>query len=138
VNELAARKDLIPSASVSRFPHAGQHPGARYARARGQARYTPSAGIAELREAAARYMGAMRIVDPARDVVSAAGRSLHRLYDPLDPLRRGDEVIYPTRGFHLRSQIVATARCRFRCTFARRATSVRPAELESKIQKTSS
>src|ERR687884_859186 len=61
--------------------------------------YTPSAGIDELREAAARYLGAMRGNLPIRPEDVAVGAGAEPLIPP--PLlstthhRAGDEVIYP-------------------------------------------
>jgi aspartate aminotransferase len=75
--------------------------------------YTPSAGIDELREAAARYMAAMRGGLPirAQDVVVGAGAkpfiayAIHSCTD----YGAGDEVIYPNPGFPIyESQIVAS------------------------------
>ncbi len=73
--------------------------------------YTPSAGINELREAAAAYMGKMRglAIDP-NDVVVAAGAKPFIAYTILSvtDAGAGDEVIYPNPGFPIyESQIVA-------------------------------
>src|SRR3954471_3677093 len=73
--------------------------------------YTPSAGIDELREAAARYMGAMRGGLPIRpqDVVVGAGAKPFIAYAILSTTDHGagDEVIYPNPGFPIyESQIV--------------------------------
>src|SRR5437762_10163969 len=74
--------------------------------------YTPSAGIDELREAAARYLGAMRGGLPIRpqDVVVGAGGKPFIAYAILSATDHGagDEVIYPNPGFPIyESQIVA-------------------------------
>lgn len=64
--------------------------------------YTPSAGIPELREAAARYMGAMRglKIDP-NHVVIGSGAKPFIAYTILATTDYGvgDEVIYPNPGF---------------------------------------
>src|SRR5262245_50138792 len=74
--------------------------------------YTPSAGIDELRQAAAKYMGAMRGGLPIRpeDVVVGAGAKPFIAYAILSTTDHGagDEVIYPNPGFPIyESQIVA-------------------------------
>jgi aspartate/methionine/tyrosine aminotransferase len=74
--------------------------------------YTPSAGIDELREAAARYMAAMRGGLPIRpeDVVVGAGAKPFIAYAVLSTTDHGagDEVIYPNPGFPIyESQILA-------------------------------
>jgi aspartate aminotransferase len=74
--------------------------------------YTPSAGIDELRAAAARYMAAMRGGLPIRpeDVVVGAGAKPFIAYAVLSTTDygAGDEVIYPNPGFPIyESQIVA-------------------------------
>src|ERR671922_68253 len=74
--------------------------------------YTPSAGIDELREAAARYMACMRGGLPIRaeDVVVGAGAKPFIAYAVLSTTDygAGDEVIYPNPGFPIyESQIVA-------------------------------
>src|SRR5438034_16390 len=74
--------------------------------------YTPSAGIDELREAAARYLGAMRGGLPIRpeDVVVGAGAKPFIAYAILSTTDygAGDEVIYPNPGFPIyESQILA-------------------------------
>jgi len=75
--------------------------------------YTPSAGIDELREAAARYLAAMRGGLPIRaeDVVIGAGAKPFIAYAVLSTTDygAGDEVIYPNPGFPIyESQIVAS------------------------------
>ena len=74
--------------------------------------YTPSAGIDELREAAARYLGRTRGGLPIRpeDVVVGAGAKPFIAYAILSAtdFGAGDEVIYPNPGFPIyESQIVA-------------------------------
>jgi aspartate/methionine/tyrosine aminotransferase len=74
--------------------------------------YTPSAGIDELREAAARYMAGMRAGLPirAQDVVVGAGAKPFIAYAILSTTDygAGDEVIYPNPGFPIyESQILA-------------------------------
>ena len=83
------------SASASRIfrhPRTCRTPAIRAIKG-GKHGYTPSAGIDELRAAAATYMGGLRGGLPIRaeDVVVGAGRqAIHRLRDPLDHrLRRG-------------------------------------------------
>jgi aspartate/methionine/tyrosine aminotransferase len=74
--------------------------------------YTPSAGIDELREAAAKYLGRMRGGLPIRaeDVVVGAGAKPFIAYAILSTTDygTGDEVIYPNPGFPIyESQILA-------------------------------
>jgi aspartate aminotransferase len=73
--------------------------------------YTPSAGILELREAAARYMGSMRGLTISPDaVVIGAGAKPFIAYAILccTDYGAGDEVIYPNPGFPIyESQIKA-------------------------------
>lgn len=73
--------------------------------------YTPSAGIDELREAAARELGRVRGLDIApTDVVVGAGAKPFIAYAILSvtDYGAGDEVIYPTPGFPIyESQIHA-------------------------------
>ena len=73
--------------------------------------YTPSAGINELREAAAGYMGRMRgITIRPEDVVVGAGAKPFIAYSILSVTDYGvgDQVIYPNPGFPIyESQIVA-------------------------------
>ena len=75
--------------------------------------YTPSAGIDELREAAARYLSRTRGGLPVRaeDVVVGAGAKPFIAYAILSTTDygAGDEVIYPNPGFPIyESQIVAS------------------------------
>jgi aspartate aminotransferase len=74
--------------------------------------YTPSAGIDELREAAARYLAGMRGGLPIKpeDVVVGAGAKPFIAYAILSTTDygAGDEVIYPNPGFPIyQSQILA-------------------------------
>lgn len=74
--------------------------------------YTPSAGIDELREAAASYLGRMRggLRIRAEDVVVGAGAKPFIAYAILSTTDygAGDEVIYPNPGFPIyESQILA-------------------------------
>ena len=74
--------------------------------------YTPSAGIDPLREAAAKYLAAMRGGLPIRpqDVVVGAGAKPFIAYAILSTTDHGagDEVIYPNPGFPIyESQIIA-------------------------------
>jgi aspartate/methionine/tyrosine aminotransferase len=74
--------------------------------------YTPSAGIDELRQAAARYLAQMRGGLPIRpeDVVVGAGAKPFIAYAILSTTDygAGDEVIYPNPGFPIyESQILA-------------------------------
>jgi len=74
--------------------------------------YTPSAGIDELREAAAKYLAGMRGGLPIRpqDVVVGAGAKPFIAYAILSSTDygAGDEVIYPNPGFPIyESQILA-------------------------------
>ncbi|HEU4645873.1 MAG TPA: aminotransferase class I/II-fold pyridoxal phosphate-dependent enzyme, partial [Burkholderiales bacterium] len=74
--------------------------------------YTPSAGIDELRAAAAKYMAGMRGGLPIRpeDVVIGAGAKPFIAYAVLTTTDygAGDEVIYPNPGFPIyESQILA-------------------------------
>src|SRR5258706_4339114 len=71
--------------------------------------YTPSAGIAELREAAARYMGKMRGVSiRPEDVVIGGGAKPFIAYTILSTTDYGvgDEVIYPNPGFPIYESVV--------------------------------
>jgi aspartate aminotransferase len=74
--------------------------------------YTPSAGIDPLREAAAKYLAAMRGGLPirAQDVVVGAGAKPFIAYaiQSVTDHGAGDEVIYPNPGFPIyESQIIA-------------------------------
>src|SRR4249920_1725734 len=102
--------------------------------------YTPSAGINELREAAARYMGAMRGLDIRPEhVVVRAGAKPFIAYAILATTDYGvgDEVIYPNPGFPIyESQIVANGAVPVPLHLREaRNFAFDPAELESKITK---
>jgi len=103
--------------------------------------YTPSAGIDELREAAARYLGSMRGGLPirAQDVVVGAGAKPFIAYAILSTTDHGagDEVIYPNPGFPIyESQIIANgARPVPIHLHENRGFSFDPAELEKLITK---
>jgi aspartate/methionine/tyrosine aminotransferase len=100
--------------------------------------YTPSAGIAELREAAARYLGETRgIAIQADDVVVGAGAKPFIAYAILSTTDygAGDEVIYPVPGFPIyESQIVAHGAVPVPLYLREsRDFAFDPAELEAKI-----
>src|SRR5205807_5050973 len=96
------------------------------------------AGIVELREAAARYMGAMRGLSiRPEDVVIGGGAKPFIAYSILSTTDYGvgDEVIYPVPGFPIyESQIVANGAVPVPI-FLREARDFAfdPAELEAKI-----
>ena len=96
--------------------------------------YTPSAGIDELRAAAARDMGSRRGVDISPDdVVIGAGAKPFIAYAiaSVTDYGVGDEVIYPVPGFPIyESQIHANGAIYLRES---RDFAFDPAELESKI-----
>jgi aspartate aminotransferase len=100
--------------------------------------YTPSAGIDELRAAAARDMGTRRGLDiRADDVVVAAGAKPFIAYTiaSVTDYGVGDEVIYPVPGFPIyESQILANGAVPVP-VFLResRDFAFDPAELEAKI-----
>jgi len=100
--------------------------------------YTPSAGIDELRAAAARDLGARRGLDiRPDDVVVAAGAKPFIAYTiaSVTDYGVGDEVIYPVPGFPIyESQIVANGAVPVPI-FLREAREFAfdPAELEAKI-----
>jgi len=102
--------------------------------------YTPSAGIAELREAAARYMGKMRGLSiRPEDVVIGGGAKPFIAYAILSTTDYGvgDEVIYPNPGFPIyESQIVANGAVPVPLHLREaRNFAFDPAELEAKITK---
>ncbi|MBS1215155.1 MAG: aspartate aminotransferase [Proteobacteria bacterium] len=100
--------------------------------------YTPSAGIAELREAAARYMGAMRgiAIDPEHVVVGSGAKPFiaYAILATTD-FGVGDEVIYPVPGFPIyESQIRAHGAVPVPLYLREaRDFAFDPAELEAKI-----
>ena len=100
--------------------------------------YTPSAGIDELRAAAAQDMGARRGLDiRAEDVVVAAGAKPFIAYTiaSVTDYGAGDEVIYPVPGFPIyESQIVANGAVPVPIYLREaRGFAFDPAELDSKI-----
>src|SRR5581483_9263828 len=100
--------------------------------------YTPSAGIAELREAAAKYMGAMRGLTISPDhVVVGAGAKPFIAYAILSTTDYGvgAEVIYPNPGFPIyESQIAAHGAVPVPLHLREaRGFAFDPAELEAKI-----
>src|SRR5690348_1201636 len=114
VNELARRGKDIISFCIGQpdFPTPSNIQDAAVRAVReGKHGYTPSAGIAELREAAARYMGEMRdLAIRPEDVVIGGGAKPFIAYTILSTTDygAGDEVIYPNPGFPIyESQILA-------------------------------
>jgi aspartate/methionine/tyrosine aminotransferase len=100
--------------------------------------YTPSAGIDELRAAAAADLGARRGLDiRAEDVVVGAGAKPFIAYTiaSVTDYGAGDEVIYPVPGFPIyESQIVANGAVPVPIYLREaRGFAFDPAELESKI-----
>lgn len=100
--------------------------------------YTPSAGIVELREAAARYMGKMRGLSiRPEDVVIGGGAKPFIAYTILSTTDYGvgDEVIYPNPGFPIyESQIVANGAVPVPLHLREaRNFAFDPAELEAKL-----
>jgi aspartate/methionine/tyrosine aminotransferase len=100
--------------------------------------YTPSAGIDELRAAAARSMGALRGLDIEPDeVVVGAGAKPFIAYAiaSLTDYGVGDEVIYPIPGFPIyESQIVANGAVPVALPLREsRGFAFDPAELEARI-----
>jgi len=115
VNELARRGKEIISFCIGQpdfpAPQNVQEAGIRAIR-EGRHGYTPSAGISELREAAAKYLGRMRGGLPIRaeDVVVGAGAKPFIAYAILSTTDygAGHEVLYPNPGFPIyESQIIA-------------------------------
>src|ERR671922_1205258 len=67
---------------------------------RGETHYTPSAGIAELREAIAGYLRRTRGLDyDATQIIVAPGAKPIMFYAILALVEGGDEAIYPDPGF---------------------------------------
>jgi aspartate aminotransferase len=100
--------------------------------------YTPSAGINELREAAAKYMGSMRGLKIAPDdVVIGGGAKPFIAYTILTTTDagKGDEVIYPNPGFPIyESQILACGAVPVPLALREsRNFAFDPAELEARI-----
>src|SRR5437773_2762920 len=80
---------------------------------RGETHYTPSAGIVELREAIAAYIGRRRglRVDPAQVIVTPGAKPI-MFYALLALLDTGDEAIYPDPGFPIYSSMIDFAGAR--------------------------
>ena len=80
---------------------------------RGETHYTPSAGVRELREAIAAYLGRSRglSVDPAQ-VIATPGAKPIMFYALLALLEEGDEAIYPDPGFPIYSSMISFAGAR--------------------------
>ena len=141
VNQLVrAGKDIV-SFCIGQpdFPTPGNVQDAAVAAIRGGKHgYTPSAGIDELREAAARDLGARRGLDVRPDdVVVGAGAKPFIAYTIASVTDHGvgDEVIYPVPGFPIyESQILANGAVPVP-VFLREARDFAfdPAELEAKI-----
>lgn len=141
VNELVrAGRDIISFCIGQPDFHTPEHiqDAAIKAIREGKHGYTPSAGINELREAAARNMSAMRgiKVEPD-DVVIGAGAKPFIGYTILSTTDygAGDEVIYPIPGFPIyESQIRAMGAVPVPIYLREsRAFNFDPAELEAKI-----
>src|SRR2546429_1505602 len=143
VNELVRRGKAIISFCIGQpdfHTAANVQDAAVRAVREGRHGYTPSAGIAELREAAARYMGAMRgLTIRPEDVVIGGGAKPFIAYSILctTDYGVGDEVIYPNPGFLIyESQIVANGAVPVPLHLREaRNFAFDPAELESKITK---
>ncbi|HEX3723434.1 MAG TPA: pyridoxal phosphate-dependent aminotransferase [Nitrolancea sp.] len=73
----------------------------------GQTHYTPAAGIPELREAIAEYVGRTRDVplDAAQVVVTPGGKPI-MFFTILALVGLGDEVIYPDPGFPIYESVI--------------------------------
>lgn len=73
----------------------------------GQTHYTPAAGIPELRQAIAGYIGQTRGVpcEPERVVVTPGGKPI-MFFTILALVQAGDEVIYPDPGFPIYESVI--------------------------------
>jgi aspartate/methionine/tyrosine aminotransferase len=80
---------------------------------RGETHYTQSAGVIELREAIASYLGQRRglRVDPAQVIVTPGAKPI-MFYALLALLDDGDEAIYPDPGFPIYSSMIDFAGAR--------------------------
>jgi aspartate/methionine/tyrosine aminotransferase len=74
---------------------------------RGETHYTPSAGVIELREAIAAYLGARRglTVDASQVIVTPGAKPI-MFYALLALLDAGDEAVYPDPGFPIYSSMI--------------------------------
>ncbi|MFN0303040.1 MAG: pyridoxal phosphate-dependent aminotransferase [Burkholderiales bacterium] len=141
VNELARQgKDIISFCIGQPDFHTPIHiqDAAVKAIREGRHGYTPSAGINELREAAANYMGAMRgLKISPNDVVIGGGAKPFIAYTILTTTDagKGDEVIYPNPGFPIyESQILACGAVPVPLALREsRNFAFDPAELEARI-----
>ena len=141
VNALARSGNDIVSFCIGQpdFPTPGNIQDAAIAAIRdGRHGYTPSAGIDELRAAAARDLGSRRGIDiRADDVVVGAGAKPFIAYTiaSVTDYGVGDEVIYPVPGFPIyESQIVANGAVPVPIFLREsRDFAFDPAELEAKI-----
>src|SRR6202795_953481 len=141
VNELARKgKDIISFCIGQPDFHtpANVQEAAIRAVREGKHGYTPSAGIAELREAAARYMGKRRgLTIRPEDVVIGGGAKPFIAYTILSTTDYGvgDEVIYPVPGFPIyESQIHANGAVPVPLHLREaRDFAFDPAELEAKL-----
>src|SRR3972149_5331855 len=69
--------------------------------------YTPSSGIADLRQAIARYINRTRNLDVSPDnVVVVPGGKPIIFFSIMALINRGDEVIYPNPGFPIYESVV--------------------------------
>ena len=95
----------------------------------GHTHYCPSAGLPELREAAAEYLARTRGVPIRPDhVLVANGAKPFLFFTVLATCNPGDEVIYPIPAFpstSRRSTGSARHRCRCRCTRSATSSSTR-------------
>jgi aspartate/methionine/tyrosine aminotransferase len=80
---------------------------------RGETHYTPSAGVVELREAIAGYLGARRglKVDAGQVIVTPGAKPI-MFYALLALLDAGDEAIYPDPGFPIYASMIDFAGAR--------------------------
>ncbi len=74
---------------------------------RGETHYTPSAGVVELREAIARWLGEHRglRIDPGQVIVTPGAKPI-MFYALLALLEEGDEAIYPDPGFPIYASMI--------------------------------
>ena len=80
---------------------------------RGETHYTPSAGVVELREAIATWLGTHRgLAVDAGQVVVAPGAKPIMFYALLALLDSGDEAIYPDPGFPIYGSMIGFAGAR--------------------------